>query len=94
MDQVLLKLADQAPSVVALMIVVWFFLNYMKDMSIRHAETAQKLTEEFHRAHKVVADESTIVISRNTIAIDRNTEALGLASNFLRKQMSANGPNS
>lgn len=87
MESTWAELAKQCPYVLCLMIVVWFFLNYLKDMSTRHSETMKQITDEFHRNYKELYADATGTLLKNSLALDRNTEALGMAGNYLRKQL-------
>lgn len=89
MESTWIELVKQCPYIACLMIVVWFFLNYMKDMSTRHSDTMKSITEDFHRNYKELYADATGTLLKNSLALDRNTEALGMAGSYFRK----NNPN-
>lgn len=80
------ELLKTAPHTVAVLIVVWFFLKFIKDAreenERRHDERNEKICE-FHEAQtetmKGIATDCKEVIRDNTAAMRENSAALGRA---------------
>jgi hypothetical protein len=77
MNEILLEISKQAPNTVALMIVVWFFLNYMKHRDQQHTEVMKEIGDSCHAFQKEISSEATAALNRTVVALDRNSEALG-----------------
>lgn len=80
MDNLWLKLVEQAPNTFVNLLIAWFFLSYMSKRDQTHAQTIKDLEEGCRESHERISSKSTDAIVRNTVALDRNSEALGYAS--------------
>lgn len=86
MNEVFLEVAKQTPNIVALMIVVWFFLDYMKHRDESHAEVMRQIGESCHAFQKEISTEAAQALNKNTMALERNSEALGYSIRHGLKQ--------
>ena len=71
MEKLLTEIGGQAPSLAVLVVVVWMFLKFMKEMRKEFFETMANLNQEHINARKITHE----IIERNTLALLANVEA-------------------
>lgn len=77
MDQIWLKLIEQAPNTAVNLMIVWFFLNYMKHRDADNARLLREIGDQCHAFHREVIAESNEALHKNSTMLERNSEALG-----------------
>lgn len=86
MDQIWLKLIEQAPNTAVNLMIVWFFLNYMKHRDADNARLLKEIGDSCHLFQSQASAESNNALLKNSMALDRNSEALGYSARKWPKQ--------
>lgn len=88
MNDLWLKLIEQAPNTAVNLIIVWYFLSYIKHRDEAQAKILKDLGDSCHSFQKDVSIEFNTALNKNSAALERNTEALGWSNGKAQRGMS------
>ncbi len=87
MNDIWLRLIEQAPNTVVNLIIVYYFLGYIKHRDEAQSRILKDLGDSCHTFQKDVSTEFNLALNKNSAALERNTEALGWSNGKAQRVM-------